>query len=379
MDFDPVPDDHPLRLAARGWLARHRGATAADLVAAGWVVPHWPAPWGLDADAAGRAAVAEELERAGVALPYNPIGRGWAAPTLLAGGDAEQQQRWIPGALSGEEFWCQLFSEPGAGSDLAGLSTKAERAADGSDDWIVTGQKIWTSGAERARWGILIARTDPAAPRHRGLSYFVCDMTRPGIDVRPIVEMSGGTHFTEVFFDGVRLPADHLVGQPGEGWRLAVVTLANERVSLTEGGVLWGDGPTSTEVLELILAAGGTGDPLHRQDAARCWTEATLLRLLAAQGLTRSLRGQTPGPEASVRKLLADHHGQRLLALASRLAGTHALMTDWGPLGTPAERPWGTWHWAEMFTRALTIGGGTAEVQRSIIGERILGLPRSSQ
>ena len=244
----------------------------ARLAAAGYTAPHWPPPWGLGASPAEQLVIDEELRRARVPRPENLIGIGWAGPTLVLAGTEEQQRRWLPGLLDGSELWCQLFSEPGAGSDLASLSTTAVR--DG-DEWVVTGQKIWTSLAKQARFGILLARTDPAVPNHRGISYFVLDMHSPGIDIRPIRQMNGGADFNEVFLDGVRIPADNLVGAEGDGWRLAKVTLGNERVALSEEGALWGRGPTVAALVEAVKAAGRVPlDPVSRQRLAAIYTEA---------------------------------------------------------------------------------------------------------
>jgi alkylation response protein AidB-like acyl-CoA dehydrogenase len=376
VDFELPADDDPRRLAVRAWLAEYPDPTPDDLQAAGYVVPHWPAPWGLGADPVHQLVIDEELTTAGVARPDNPIGIGWAGPTLLAAGTEAQKQRWLPPLLTAREFWCQLFSEPEAGSDLANLRTSA--VLDG-DTWVVNGSKIWSSYANHSDFGILLARTDAAAPKHKGISYFVLPMDTPGIEVRPIIEMTGGNHFNECFFTDVRIPADYLVGQPGEGWRLANVTLANERVSLSTGGVLWSMGPTTDEVLDVARRRGGIADPVLRQHAAQVHTEAVLLRLLGYRVLTAMVKGVAPGPEVSVKKALADDHGQHVFDLALALAGADALTTDWGPGGAPADNPWGTWHWGAMFSRALTIGGGTSEVQRNIIGERLLGLPREPQ
>lgn len=373
MDFEFPAAGDPRRVAVREWLATHPSPGAEELQAAGYVVPHWPAPWGIGADPMHQLLIDEELSHAGVARPDNPIGIGWAGPTLLAAGTPAQQQRWLPPLLTGREFWCQLFSEPDAGSDLANLRSTAER--DG-ESWVINGSKLWSSYADHSDFGILLARTEPDAPKHRGISYFVLPMDTPGIEVRPIVEMTGGHHFNECFFDGVRIPADHLVGAPGDGWRLATLTLANERVSLSSGGVLWSMGPTSEEVFAVLRAQGGVRDSRLRQRIAALYTDAFLLRLLGYRVLTGVLRGEGPGPEVSVRKALADEHGQRLFELVHDLAGADGLLTAWGPLGAPATNGWGDWHWGAMFSRALTVGGGTSEVQRNIIGERILGLPR---
>jgi alkylation response protein AidB-like acyl-CoA dehydrogenase len=294
---------------------------------------------------------------------------------VLAGTE-EQQQRWLPGILDGSEVWCQLFSEPGAGSDLASLSTAAVR--DG-DEWVVSGQKIWTSLAKQARYGILLARTDHDAPRHRGISYFVLDMRGAGIDVRPIRQMNGGADFNEVFLDGVRVPAGNLVGAEGDGWRLAKVTLGNERVALSEEGALWGRGPTVTALVSAVREAGRAPlDAVARQRLAAVWIEAEVLRILrlrmVAAALGRAV-GREPGPEASVRKALADRHGQRLFDLAVDLCGADGMLARENPPELPGVFPWVA---GFLFSPALTIGGGTAEVQRNIIAERVLGLPRDA-
>ena len=332
------------------------------------MVPHWPRPWGLGADAVHQLIVDDELRRAGVSRPVNPIGIGWGGPTLVHAGSEAQKERYLPPMLAGEEMWCQLFSEPGAGSDLANLSTRAVR--DG-DTYVVNGQKIWTSFGHVAKFGILIARTDPDAPKHQGISYFICPMDLPGIDVRPIIEMTGLHTFNEVFFDDVRIPAENLVGDENQGWALAKVTLGNERVSLSSGGALWGNGPSAFDLLDLVRKAGGVGDAVLRQRLAALYCEAEILRLIRLRTVTAAVQGRPPGPEASVRKALADEHGQHVMGLAKDLAGTAGLLSTAGPLGEQD----GSWNYGFLFAPALTVGGGTSEVQRNIIGERVLGLP----
>jgi alkylation response protein AidB-like acyl-CoA dehydrogenase len=368
MDFELPGDDDPRRLAVREWLAGHPSPSGRDLAEAGYVAPHWPTPYGLDADPIHQLVIDEELRRARVMRPINPIGIGWAGPTILYAGTEEQQARYLPKILSGEEIWCQLFSEPGAGSDLAGLGTRAVR--DGSE-YVVNGQKIWTSMGHFAQFGILIARTNADAPKHKGVSYFICPMDTPGIEVRPIVEMTGAHTFNEVFFTDVRIPAENLVGQENEGWGLAKVTLGNERVSLSGEGALWGRGPTAGDLLSLVRERGGCADPLLRQRLASLYIEAEVLRLIRLRTVTAKVQGRQPGPEASVRKALADEHGQHIMGLAKDLAGTAGMLRDAGPLGAPA----GEWADGYLFSPALTIGGGTSEVQRNIIAERVLGLP----
>jgi alkylation response protein AidB-like acyl-CoA dehydrogenase len=303
-----------------------------------------------------------------VRRPSNTIGIGWAGPTILYGGTDAQKDRYLLPLLAAEEIWCQLFSEPGSGSDLASLSTRGER--DG-DEWVINGQKIWTSLAQHSRFGILIARTQPDAPQHEGISYFVCPMDAPGIEIRPIIEMTGTHTFNEVFFDDVRLPADHLVGEANRGWGLAKVTLGNERVSLSSGGALWGMGPTAQDLIEVVRAAGGATDPVLRQRLARLHIEHELLRLIRLRTVTARIKGEPPGAEASIRKILADEHGQAIMGLAKDLAGAGGMLVDGGPLGSSAD----LWHYGFLFSPALTVGGGTGEVQRNIVAERVLGLP----
>jgi alkylation response protein AidB-like acyl-CoA dehydrogenase len=372
MDFDlPVADD-PRRVSVRDWLAANPSPTGRDLAEAGYVAPHWPRPYGLDADPIHQIVIDEELTGAGVARPSNPIGIGWAGPTLIYAGTEEQKARYLPRLLSGEDIWCQLFSEPDAGSDLASLSTRAVR--DG-DEWIVNGQKIWTSLAHQARYGILIARTEPDAPRQQGISYFVCPMDLPGIEIGPIVEMTGGHTFNQVFLTDVRLPADALVGEMHRGWTLAKVTLGNERVSLSSGGALWGRGPTADDLIDLVRAGGGSTDRILRQRLAALHIESEILRLIRLRTVTAAIKGRPPGPEASIRKVLADEHGQRIMGLAKDLAGPGGMLSDIGPLGRQAD----LWHYGFLFSPALTVGGGTGEVQRNIISERVLGLPHDPE
>jgi alkylation response protein AidB-like acyl-CoA dehydrogenase len=361
MDFELPSDDDPRRQAVRTWLAEHPRPSGRQLAEAGYVAPHWPRPWGLDADPIHQLVIDEELKRAGVARPSNTIGIGWAGPTILHGGSEAQKERYLFPLLAAEEIWCQLFSEPGSGSDLASLSTRAVR--DG-DEWVVTGQKIWTSLAQFSKFGILIARTEPDAPKHEGISYFICPMDAPGVEIRPIIEMTGMHTFNEVFLDEVRLPAENLVGEVNRGWGLAKVTLGNERVSLSSGGALWGAGPTADDLLDEVRASGGTSDPVLRQRLAGLHIESELLRLIRLRTVTARIKGEPPGAEASVRKILADEHGQRIMGLAKDLAGAAGMLTGAG-----------MWHHGFLFAPALTVGGGTGEVQRNIVAERVLGLP----
>jgi alkylation response protein AidB-like acyl-CoA dehydrogenase len=354
----------------RAWLGAHPSPSPRELADRGLVAPHWPAPWGLGADPSEQLAVDDELSAAGVRRPENTIGIGWAGPTILLAGTDAQRRRYLPPLLAAEEIWCQLFSEPGAGSDLASLTTSA---VEDGDEWVVTGQKVWTSYAHQAAFGILLARTDPEASRHQGISYFLCPMDTDGITVRPLVDMTGTHTFNEVVLDEVRLPGDSLVGARGDGWSLAKVTLANERVSLSQAGALWGAGPTADDLVAAVRAAGGETDPILRQRLAAAWLEGEILRLLRLRMVSAALSGVEPGPEASIRKALADGHGQEVLRLARDVAGAGGMLSTSGP--SSGRWPDEMWSFGFLFSPALTIGGGTAEVQRSIIAERTLGLP----
>ncbi len=391
MDFEMPSNDDPRRLRVREWIAAHPDPTAADLVDAGYVVPHWPAPWGLDADPMHQLIIDDELRRGGVRRPAhgNGIGVGWAAPTILLAGTDEQCERFLRPILTGEQVWCQLFSEPDAGSDLANLSTSAVR--DG-DEYVINGSKIWSSGAHHSQYGILIARTDPNLPKHKGISYFVCPMDAPGLSMSPIVDMTTAHSFNQVFFDDVRLPLDHRIGAEGDGWRLAKVTLSNERVMLSSAGSLWGMGPSAADLIDVVRAGGGVGDPHLRQRLASLHIEAEVLRLNRLRSLSARLSGRTPGPEASIQKIMADEHGQHVMALAKSLSGSAGMLAGSGPVGALPESARGgptevntaargdgvdpIWHYGYLFSPALTLGGGTFAVQRNIVGESVLGLPR---
>jgi len=373
-------DTDERRISIRTWLAAHPRPTPRQLAHAGYVAPHWPAPWGLAADPIHQLIIDDELSSAGVQRPSNAIGIGWAGPTIAYAGSEEQKERYLFPLLTAEEIWCQLFSEPGSGSDLASLSTRAER--DG-DEWVVNGSKIWTSGAQHSQFGILLARTNPDAAKHKGITYFICPMNLPGIDVRPIREMTGGETFNEVFFTDVRLPLDAVVGEVNDGWRLAKVTLGNERVSLSTGGLLWGHGPTALDLIAQIKRAPVT-DPLLRQNIVKVYIEHQILELIRMRTLSARIRGEQPGPEASVRKILADEHGQHVMDLALSLQGASGMIANAhvgglsGTQGASAMEA-AVWYYGFLFAQALTIGGGTGAVQRNIVGERVLGLPHEPE
>ena len=371
MDELLPPDSDPRRQQVRQWIADHPAPSHKELAESGYVAPHWPAPYGLGADPVHQLIIDDELARAGIARPSNQIGIGWAAPTIIYAGTQEQKDRYVMPALSAEEIWCQLFSEPGAGSDLASLSTRAVR--DG-DEWVINGQKVWTTGAHYSKFGILIARTNPDAPKHKGITYFICPMDTPGIEIRTIRNIAGAESFNEVFFTDVRLSDDCVVGQVDEGWRLAKVTLGNERVSLSTGGVLWGNGPTALDVVAEAQKLGVT-HPVMRQRIAKIYIEHVVLEIIRMRTLTARLRGTQPGPEASIRKIMADEHGQKVMEVARDVIGADAMLIGVDDAIGGKNIRSKSWYSGYMFSRALTIGGGTGEVQRNILGERVLGLP----
>jgi alkylation response protein AidB-like acyl-CoA dehydrogenase len=359
-------DEHgeELRAELRSFIATLPSDPKAQRVALadnGWLVPHWPAPWGRDANAVDQLVIDHELESAGVALPNLVIG-GWAAPTIVAHGTAEQQERFVRPTLHGDITWCQLFSEPGAGSDLAGLQTRAERVEGG---WKVNGQKVWTSVAERADWGILLVRTSGEARgpgRHKGITYLLLDMRSPGIDVRPLREITGHALFNEVFFDDVFVPDDCVVGEVDGGWKLARTTLANERVAMASGSPL---GRGMEDVLSDV-AALGSGDSYLRDRLGGFVCEALGQALLGFRTTLRRLSGADPGAGSSVRKLVGMRHQQDVSEFRYELRGLAGLsLTPDDPIGHGV-----------LQTRCLTIAGGTTEVLKNVAAERILGLPR---
>jgi alkylation response protein AidB-like acyl-CoA dehydrogenase len=329
---------------------------------AGFIVPTWPAPYGRGAKAVEQVVIEEEFRAAKVARPGIMIG-GWALPPVIMYGTPEQQERWIPPTLRGEISWCQLFSEPGAGSDLASLTTRATRVEGG---WLVNGQKVWTSMARHADWGILLARTNPDAPKHDGISCFMIDMkATEGMEIRPLRELTGDAMFNEVFFNDAFVPEDSLVGQEHDGWRAARTTLANERVFMGSG-MSFGSGPE--QILKAIERRGLAGDPLVLDEVGGLVTTAHGLACLGFRLTLAALAGADPsGSEASVRKLLGVVHDQHVQEVGLGLLGAEGAIADGDGL---------TWSRGFLFNRNLTIAGGTSEIQRNIIGERVLGLPR---
>ncbi len=394
MDFNDTPEEAKFRAEARTWLeanAKRKGTETlgVDVLGehvteemieqskawqkkkadAGWACLRWPEAYG------GRGAtpiqeVIWNQEEGNYQTPPDPfmIGHGMCGPTLMAHGTQEQQQRWLPKLLSGEEVWCQLFSEPSAGSDLAGLRTTAVREG---DEWIVNGQKIWTTGAQFCDWGILIARHDPNAVKHAGLTFFVVDMHSPGIEIRPITQINGGHGFNEVFFSDVRIPDGSRIGEVGDGWRVAITTLMNERASV---GAL----ATGAEIGELMDLAStleiagerAIEDRAVRETIADFFVTWKGIEFTGQRTLSALSQGKMPGPEASLLKLVGVRLLQEISGFGVDLLGTAGITSD-------DERVPQSACWQERYLSmpGLRIAGGTDEVLRNIIAERILQLP----
>jgi alkylation response protein AidB-like acyl-CoA dehydrogenase len=353
---------------------------------AGYATPTWPAEYGagLSLTPGQAKAVNDVLNHYRVPRPFNIIGLGMGGPTVMAWGSEEQKQRLLRPLATNEEIWCQLFSEPGAGSDVAGLATRAVR--DG-DEWVVSGQKVWTTLAHLAKWGMLLARTDPSVPKHRGLTYFVVDMQAPGVTVRPLVQITGDAEFNEVFFDEVRIPDSMRLGPEGDGWRVGITTLMNERVSLSGAGSVGGDAVGGSPLTQLLARHRGVTDQLARQRLAQAYIESRLIRLNNQRAGDKRKSGAEAGPEGSITKLMQAEFNQRLQKLAVDLEGVWA--GAWEGEGLVGRRSGDRLGWvgsegddhaaiARGFLRAQanTIEGGTSDIMRNILGERVLGLPK---
>ena len=389
MDLRFSPEDEQYRLKLRTWLEENLPTAApldqdADfafrrdwqrkLYDGGWVGINWPKEYGgQGATLIQQAIYAQEMTRARAPQPANGLGIGIVGPTLMAHGTEAQKQRYIPKILNADEIWCQGFSEPNSGSDLASLQTKA--VLDG-DDFVVNGQKIWTSLGQYADWCILLVRTDTDAPKHRGISYLLVDMHSPGVTVRPLKQITGNAEFNETFFDNVRVPKQNLIGEMNAGWRIAMTTLTYER----------GISSLATQVRikqqldTMIHYAGKTRrnggalseDPLLRQELAQAHIRVEIMLLNLYRGITSRLRGQPPGPEASLDKLYWSELDKWMQELGMSLQGPYSQLME-----SSEHAVKGNWQYNFLRSRAGTIYSGTSEIQKNIIGERVLGLPKA--
>ncbi|GLZ49093.1 acyl-CoA dehydrogenase [Actinomycetospora sp. NBRC 106375] len=329
----------------------------------------WPAAYGgLGLGPEFRRVFDEEAAGSETFADLFTIGFGMCGPVLLALGTEEQRRRHLPPMLRADEVWCQLFSEPGAGSDLASLSTAATPDGDG---WVVTGQKVWTTYAHHSDRGLLLARTDPGVPKHRGLTMFVADMAAPGITVRPLRQATGDAEFNEVFLDDVRLGPDDVVGEVGGGWRAATLMLANERVALSDNPI--GSPVTLDAVVALARRHGRADDPVVRRRLGEAYVAQQEVDLFARRIAAEVRVGNDPGSLASVGKLAAARVARQVAALALEIAGPEAVAWD------PDDPDGGLWAYGELYAPSLSIAGGTEQIQRTILGERVLGLPREPQ
>lgn len=391
MDLTPTPSQEQFRSELRAWLHEHlpweygRGrpprfddlaeevAYLRDwqgrLASGRWIGVTWPAEFGgREAGPLEHYIAQEELARAGAPELVGRIGINLAGPTLLAHGTDAQKARWLPRILSGEDLWCQLFSEPAAGSDLASVTTRAEAGPDGG--WVLNGQKVWTSYAQFADWGVCLARTDPGAAKHRGISYLVVDMRAPGVEVRPLRQLTGEAEFNEVFFSDVSVPHDQLIGAENDGWRVANSTLSHERGTNPRQLVIHMQ--LVSELLRLASESGADQDPRLQQRLAQAYVEVRLFQLHNWRTLSRFAHGREPGPEGSALKLYWSEMSKRLHDTAMAVLGPAAPLWA-GARHTPGD---GRWQRSWLYYQASSIWAGTNEIQRNIVGERVLGLPR---
>ena len=383
MDFNDTPEEAAFRAEARAFLEKHlkpKGSAPAsrDRVnmlekAKAWQKTKaenkfaqitWPEEWGGRGGTAMQSVIWGQ-EESKFDAPTGPfaIGLGMCVPTVIAFGSDEHKKRYVQKALMGEEIWCQLFSEPSAGSDVAGLKTRAVK--DG-DEWVINGQKVWTSGAHYSDFGILLVRTDPKVPKHKGLTMFIVNMKQPGVEVRPIHQASGGREFNEVYFTDVRIPDSDRLGDVGAGWKVALVTLMNERLAV--GG---SPGPDWGEIMEYARSQGTLSDQAFREKLADWYVAAQGYKLTKFRTQTALSRGQTPGPENSIGKIITANHLQDICNSAIEMQDHYGLINESDRM--PADA---IFQQSFMWAPGLRIAGGTDEILKNIIAERVLGLPQ---
>jgi alkylation response protein AidB-like acyl-CoA dehydrogenase len=391
MDLTLSPSEEQLRDEVRAWLGEnHPGpepeGEGLDAVVtfrrewqrklhdAGWAGISWPEEFGgRGATLIEQAIFSQEMARADAPPPANILGLAMGGPVVIAHGTEDQKRRYLEPILSGEEIWCQGFSEPESGSDLASLKTKAVK--DG-DEWVVTGQKVWTTFAQYAKWCMLVARTDPDAPKHQGLTYFLLDMEQPGVQVRPLVQITGEGEFNELFFEEARIPDENVIGGVGNGWQVAITTLMNERAGLAFASVV-GIHKALRNLAELAAQTTVNGhtaadDAYYRQRFAQLYIEAETMRLNAYRGLTKTMETGTPGPEGSLGKWQWADINQAIAELALDIEGPYAALDR----GSEHAVNGGAWQYLYLRSRANSIEGGTTDILKNIIAERVLGLPK---
>lgn len=395
MDFSYSPEEEAFRRRARQWLEANAPKDIADrgfglptdaasiealkqwqrrLFEAGFLGLSWPAEYGGQGKTMVYSAIFnEEIARARAPSPLNLLGLSMAGPTILEHGTEDQKRRFLSKIMSCDEIWCQGFSEPASGSDLAALATRAELAG---DEFVVNGAKVWTSLGQIADWCMLLVRTDPAAPKHRGISYLLVDMHSPGITVRPLRQLTGEDEFNQLFFDDVRVPRANLLGPQGGGWGVALTTLMNERATLGLSLVMRFRNTLDdlNALAGRALAEGTTtlGAPVVRQTLAQFHIDLEAMKYLAYRNFSQLLRGGTPGPEGSIVKLMWSELNQRMNEFALTIEGAHAQLDE----GSAHAVDGGRWQYGMLRARGNTIEEGTSEVQRNIIAERLLGMPR---
>ena len=376
MDLTLSPSEEAFRDELRAWLIGNHPGREPDgdlagfefrrrwqrrLHESGWAGVSWPREYGgRGATLVEQAIYNEEFVRAQAPSAANVLGLAMGGPTVIAHGTEEQKRRYLEPILSASEIWCQGFSEPGSGSDLASVKTRGVRDGDG---WVVTGQKVWTTLAQHAKWCMLVARTDPDAPKHQGLTYFLMDMEQDGVQVRPLRQITGEAEFNELFIEEARVPDENIVGGEGNGWAVAITTLMHERATLAFGLQI-AVKLALRELMGLVRESGATGDPLVRDRLAQLYIEAEVLRLNAYRGLSAIMRDGVPGPEGSLGKWQWAEVNQALTELAMDLRGPRAVLHD------------DTWTFRFLRARANSIEGGTTEILKNIVAERVLGLPR---
>jgi alkylation response protein AidB-like acyl-CoA dehydrogenase len=390
MDLSLSPSEQEFRDEVRSWLEQNHPGPEPDggldevmafrrdwqrrLHEAGWAGVAWPKEYGgRGATLIEQAIFAGEMARAEASAPANALGLVMGGPVVIAHGSEEQKQRYLEPILSGEEIWCQGFSEPESGSDLASLKTRAVK--DG-DEWVVTGQKVWTTFAQFAKWCMLVARTDPDAPKHQGLTYFLMDMEQEGVQVRPLVQITGEGEFNEIFIEEARIPDSNVVGGVGNGWTVAITTLMNERAGLAFAaiaGIANGLKRLNRLAAETRLNGGSAAeDPVFRQRIAQLNIEAETMRLNAYRGLTKTMESGIPGPEGSLGKWQWADINQGIAELALEIEGAYATLER----GAAQVPDGGSWQYLFLRSRANSIEGGTTDILKNIIAERVLGLPK---